>query len=239
MGRKGGTSNKAGRPKGSGQKRKRVMVKFIERRIEANSKVTEPYRIMEELIKTRRADLKDVKIGIAWRLGWRPDADGRRTLIQVRKRGDLDRELDEWDFIFLLNEDAWPTFNDKQKERLIFEALEQCQLSLDSNGKEKRNDRERIICRIQKPDIVTFRSVIRLYGWEENLQDLAERGIADASRPLLAEAERKAAEKEAADQNTEDGGQKTKPNFKSKIANRKSDKGMAAAVAAEEGQEQD
>ena len=227
MGRQTGSSGKCGRPKGSGQKRRRVTVKFIQRRIEHTGLVTEPYRIMEELVKTRRADLKDVKIGIAWRLGWRPDADGRRTLGQCRMRGDLDRELDEWDFIILLNEDAWPTFNEKQKERLIFEALEQCQLSLDSNGKEKRNDRERIVYRIQKPDIVTFRSVIRLYGWEEDLQNLAEKGIQDAQRPLLAEAEKKAADASATEdtEGTEN---------KKKTGKKRKDKDMAETVEQEE-----
>lgn len=239
MARKDCTSRKAGRPKGSGQKRKRVMVKFIERRIEANQKVTEPYRIMEELIKTRRADLADVKIGIAWRAGWRPDADGRRVLGQCRKRGDLDRELDAWDFIILLNEDAWPTFSDRNKERLIFHELGHAQVVVDTNGQPKRDDRGRLVTRIRKHDIQDFRDVVEIYGWEEDLQDLAERGIADAARPLLAEAERKAAEKEAADQKTEGGGQTTKPNRKTRRSQRKVKDLMAETVAAEEGQEGD
>jgi len=208
------------------------MVKFITRKTEANGKITEPYRIMEEIIKTRRADLKDVKIGITWRLGWRPDADGRRFLGYCRKRGDLDRELDQWDFIILLNEDAWPTFSDKQKERLIFHELGHAQLSLDSNGQPKRDDRGRLICRIRKHDIEDFRDVVEIYGWKEDLQDLAERGIADASRPLLAEAEKKAAEKKtaeakAADRSTQNAKRRTK------------DKGMAATVAAEEAKDED
>lgn len=230
MVRKAGSSNKVGRPKGSGKKRKAVLVKFIERRIETNQKVTEPYRIMEGIIKTRRADLKDVKIGIAWRLGWRPDADGRRILGQCRKRGDLDRELDEWDFIILLNEDAWPTFSEKQKERLIFHELGHAQVSVDTNGEPKRDDRGRLVCRIRKHDIQDFRDVVEIYGWEEDLQDLAERGIADAQRPLLAIAEQ-------ADQNktaTESTEHTEKKNRKSKVSNRKSDKGMAATVQEEE-----
>jgi len=236
MGRKPGSS-KRGRPKGSGQKRKRVTVKFIQRRIEHTGNVTEPYRIMEELIKTRRADLADVKIGIAWRLGWRPDADGRRTLGQCRKRGDLDRELDEWDFIILLNEDAWPTFSEKQKERLIFHELGHAQLSLDTNGQPKRDDRGRIVCRIRKHDIQDFRDVVEVYGWEEDLQDLAEKGIADAERPLLAEAERKAAEKsQAAEDSATEGTEDTEGTDKKGKKGRK-DKGMAATVAAEERQD--
>jgi hypothetical protein len=149
-------------------------------------------------------------------------------LAQVVKRGDLDRELDTWDFVMLLNDDAWQTFNEKQKERLIFEKLEQCQLSLDTNGEPKRDDRGRIVCRIQKPDIVTFRSVIRLYGWEEDLQNLAEKGIQDAQRPLLAEAEKKAAEKASATEDTEGTENKKKTGKKRK------DKDMAETVEQEE-----
>lgn len=193
MGKTSG-SRRGGRPKGSGPKRKRVMVKFIERRVEHTGLVTEPYRIMEEVIKTRRADLKDVKIGIAWRIGWRPDSDGRRTLGQCRKRGDLDRELDAWDFIILLNEDAWPTFKDRPKERLIFHELGHAQIVSDTNGQPKRDDRGRLVTRIRKHDIQDFRDVVEIYGWEEDLNELAERGIADAQRPLLAEAEKKEAE---------------------------------------------
>jgi hypothetical protein len=42
---------------------------------------------------------------------------------------------------------------------------------------------------------VDFRSVVEKYGWNEDLQDLAEKGIADAERPLLAEAAKKEAAK--------------------------------------------
>jgi len=232
MGKKSGSSKRPGRPKGSGKKRKQVTVKFIHRKTEANGKITEPYRIMEELIATRRADLKDVKIGIAWRLGWRPDADGRRILGQCRKRGDLDRELDEWDFIIMLNEDAWPTFSDRQKEREMFHELGHAQLSLDTNGEPKRDDRGRLVCRIRKHDIQDFRDVVEIYGWEEDLQNLAEKGIADAQRPLLAEAEKKAAERES---KATEGTEATEPKGNKK--SRKS-KSMSATVAAEEDEKQ-
>jgi hypothetical protein len=235
MGKTSG-SRRAGRPKGSGKKRKAVLVKFIHRKTEANGKITEPYRIMEEIIRTRRADLKDVKIGIAWRLGWRPDADGKRTLGQCRKRGDLDRELDSYDFIILLNEDAWPTFNDRQKERLMFHELGHAQLSLDANGQPKRDDRNRLICRIRKHEIQDFRDVVEIYGWEEDLQELAEKGIADAQRPLLAEAEKKAAEKlkateGLATESTENTEKKNKR--KTQNAKRRTKKSMAEQVDAE------
>ena len=198
---------KRGRKPGGGNKRRKVTVQFLER-VHAG-KVTAPYEIVERLIKSERADLKDVKIGIAWRLGWRADADGVLTLGQCKKRGDLDRELDNYDFIVLLNKEAWPTLEDVFKERLIYHALEHAQLSLDSNGEPKKDDRGRLVCRIRKHDFAEFRSVVKKYGWEANLSELAKAGIADAQRPLLAEM--------------------TKENIKRK--NKKTEKGMQQTVA--------
>lgn len=199
MSKKNGTSAKRGRgrPRGSGtgKKRKPVKVQFLKRT--HAGKTTEPYEIMDRLIKTERADLKDVKIGIAWSLGWRPDADGNLTLGKCCKRADLDRELDEYDFIIKLNKDAWQTLSDEHKERLIFHELEHAQLSLDSNGDPKKDDRGRLVCRTRKHDFAEFRSVVEKYGWQDDLSKLAQAGINDASRPLLAEAEKKAASKKS------------------------------------------
>ena len=179
---------KRDRPRGSGQKkRKRVTVQFLKR--EHKGKVTEPYEILEKIIKGERNDLKDakIKIGIAWHLGWRPDADGVLTLGQCRSRGDLDRELDDYDFIIMLNKDAWPTLSNEHKERLIFHELEHAQLSLDSNGEPKKNDRGRLVCRVRKHDFAEFRSVVEKYGLQDDLSKLAQAGINDSKLPLLAE----------------------------------------------------
>jgi len=150
-------------------------------------KVTQPHEIIERIIKTDRADLKDVKIGIAWRLGWRADADKVLTLGVCRKRGDLDRELDDYDFIIMLNKEAWPTLSDEHKERLIFHELEHAQLSMDSNGEPKKNDRGRFVCRIRKHDFSEFRSVVKKYGLKDDLSKLAQASINDSKRPLLTE----------------------------------------------------
>ncbi len=176
---------KRGRPRGTGKKRRKVTVQFLERM--HTGKVTQPYEILERIVKKQRADLKDVKIGIAWRLGWRPDADKVLTLGQCKKRGDLDRELDNYDFIIMLNKEAWPTLDDNHKERLIFHELEHAQLSLDNNGEPKKDDRGRLICRVRKHDFAEFRSVVENYGWQDNLSDLAQAGINDSKLPLLAE----------------------------------------------------
>jgi hypothetical protein len=78
---------------------------------------------------------------------------------------------------------------------------------------------------------------VEVYGWKEDLQDLANKGIADAQRPLLAEMEKKTAEKESKATDAvlslpKEGTEATEPKGKKK-KNRQS-KSMAATVAAEE-----
>jgi hypothetical protein len=136
------------------RKRKRVTVQFL-KRIHAG-KITEPYEIMEKIIAECRADLKDVRIGIAWRIGWRADSDGYMQMGKCRKRGDLDRELDDYDFIILLNKEAWPTLERQHKERWMLHELEHAQVCTDSNGEPKKDDRGRLVCRIKKHDSKSF-----------------------------------------------------------------------------------
>jgi hypothetical protein len=168
------------------KKRKKVTVQLLKR--SHAGKVTEPYEIMEELIERDRSDLADVKIAIAWRVGWRADANGLLTLGRCRKRGDLDRELDEFDFIVLLNKEAWQTLDETQKKALIFHELCHAQVVIDADGNPKQDDRDRLVCRIRKHDVEEFRAVTDKFGlWTQDLARLVQANINDAARPLLAE----------------------------------------------------
>lgn len=82
-----------GRRRGGGVKekdRKKVTVKLIERK--HAGQITGPYRIMEKLIADHHPQLKDAKIALAWRYGWKATTDGHTTLGQCKKGSDLDRE---------------------------------------------------------------------------------------------------------------------------------------------------
>jgi hypothetical protein len=174
------------------KKTKRVTVKLIPR--ESGGKVTEPYKIMEGIIKASRDDLRDVSIGMAWRIGWRPDADGILKLGQCRKRGDLDRELDKYDAVILLNEAAYPTMKEEEKQRIILHELTHLAVVTDKDGEYKVNDRGRVILRIRKHDIEDFREVVAKFGWKQDLSAIAKIRIEKADKPLLAAVE-EAAEK--------------------------------------------
>lgn len=166
------------------KKRKKVTVQLL-KRVHAGE-VTEPYRLMEELRDHDHGHLADAKIGIAWRLGWRSDPDGHLRLGQCRKRTDLDRELDGFDFMLLLNKEAWPQLNDGQKRALIDHELCHAQIVIDSDGNPKRNDRDRLVCRIKKHDTEEFRAVVERHGlWTADLEQIARAAINDANRPLL------------------------------------------------------
>lgn len=166
--------------------RKKVTVKLLAR-IHAG-KVTEAYRIMEELIKKHHAHLAEAKIAIAWRFGWNANADGQLKLGQAKKGSDLDRELHEHDFVILLNHEAWNQggLNEKQKIALIDHELCHCEVAMDSNGETKFDEQGRTCYRIRKHDIEEFKDVVSRHGvYTRELEEFARAGINDSKRNML------------------------------------------------------
>jgi len=168
------------------KKRKRVTVELAPR--ENAGKVTAPYRIMEGLIRTDRADLKGVKIAILFANNWRQDADGILRLGTAKPIGSSDRELAEYDCKITLNRAAFDVFKDEQRERLIYHELEHLQVCVDKNGEAVRDDKGRLVFRCRKHDVEEHSAVIKKYGLGDSLSELAKSLIADAQRPLLQEA---------------------------------------------------
>ncbi len=177
-----------GRKRSSGpaeKKRRRVNIQLLQR--EHAGKVTEAYRIMEDLLKTVHGHLRDLKIAIAWRANWRPNTDGYLRMGQLKMRKELDRELDSFDYVLLLNKEAWPTLSDDQKKALIDHELCHGQIVMDADGEPKQDDRGRLCLRVRKHDIEEFQDVIDRNGFCTSiLSKVAKAAIADADRPLLA-----------------------------------------------------
>ncbi len=161
-------------------KRKAVKISIIPPRHAGRE--TEPYQFMHERIESCRKDLSDVKIGLAWHAGWRPDADGVRTHGKAIKRTDLDRSLDGFDAIIELNRQSWQAFDEKAKRRLIAHELEHIQVTRDRNGEVLLDDKNRVVIRIRKHNIADFDNIIREFGVA---MMPTETEIADADRPLL------------------------------------------------------
>lgn len=180
MGRGRRIGGLADRPK----KRKKVTVQLI-KRVHAGE-VVEPYRLMEEIRAKEHGHLEGVKIALAWRLGWRPDANNILCLGKCRKRGDLDRELDDFDFVILLNKEAWQGLNEKERRALVDHELCHAQVVMDADGNPKHDDRDRLVCRIRKHDTEEFKAVVERHGlWTNELAAIAQAAINDSRRPLL------------------------------------------------------
>jgi len=170
---------------GKEKRRKRVTVKLIPKKHKGEP--TEPWKIMEELRSKHHGHLEETKIAMAWRLGWRPDANGILCLGRCRKRGDLDRELDSFDFVILLNKEAWQGLNTKEKQALVDHELCHAQVVFDADGNPKLDDQDRPVCRIRKHDVEEFKAVTERHGlWTSSLAEIAQATINDAKRPLLA-----------------------------------------------------
>lgn len=181
--------NDMGRKRATGEKekkRKKVTVKLLERK--HAGKITEAYRIMDDLIDKHHNHLADAKIAIAWRFGWNQDADGRLRLGQAKKGSDLDRELHHFDFVILLNHEAWNKGGLKQEQKLalVDHELCHCEVSMDVDGEPKVDEEGRTVYRVRKHDIEEFLDVVNRHGCYTNeLAKLAQSGINDSDRPLL------------------------------------------------------
>ncbi|MEN6507136.1 MAG: putative metallopeptidase [Planctomycetaceae bacterium] len=167
------------------KKRKKVTVRIIKEK--HAGEITEPHRLLADIRRQYHAHLAEAKIGLAWRLGWRSDTDGHMRLGQCRKSSDLDREMyTGFDFVILLNEEAWPTLNEKQKLALLDHELCHAALSMDADGNPKINDRERLVCRTKKHDVEEFRCIVERHGlWTQDLESIARAAVNDKKRPLL------------------------------------------------------
>lgn len=168
------------------KQKKKVLVRLIERGTENNP--PEPYRIMDDLIGTHHMHLAEAKIALAWRMEWAEDADKRLTLGQAKKGSDLDRELHDYDFVILLNHEAWNRagFDEQQREALIDHELCHCQVSLSDDGEPREDEYGRTVWRIRKHDIEEFKDVVARHGlYTHSLEEFARAGIKDASRELL------------------------------------------------------
>lgn len=168
------------------KKRKKVTVELLKR--QHAGKLVEAYRLMDQLIGKHHGHLVDVKIALAWRFGWSQDADGRLRLGAVKKGTDLDRAMHQFDFVILLNHEAWNKggLNQEQKIALVDHELCHCQVVNDTTGEPRTDEKDRTVYRTRKHDIEEFQEVVERHGsYTHELAKLVEAGINDSERPLL------------------------------------------------------
>ena len=181
-----------GKPKE--KKRKKVLVTPAVRM--QDGKPTEPYRLLEELVEKFRDDLKEAKIEILWRAGWRPDADGWVQIVHVKKAGDELKALGlKADFAILLNKERFPKLTDRLKRVYLHHSLCHMRPSFDADGEQKQDDKGRKLWRVVKRhDIEQFSEIVNVYGNDAlRLDEEAKAAVAETEakidRPLIAKAE--------------------------------------------------
>ena len=167
-------------------KRKRVTVRLAKRK-GAGGRATEPYQILEWVLKNKRDDLlkAKVKIVIAFTKAWQSDADKHLKLGSCAKRKDIDREMIDCDFLITLNDNVWPSMSADEKQRLIYHELLHAEIKYDSDGSTLKDDRGRVVTRIRQHDFEEFREIIEQYGTETDFAAVAIAASNDSKRPLL------------------------------------------------------
>lgn len=102
---------------------KKVNVKLIQESQTFNGR-----KIMAELIEKHHPHLRDAKIALAWMYNKKADVDGRLVLGRAKKGSDLDRDMHGYDFVILLNHEAWnaASFKPEQQAALIDHELTHC-----------------------------------------------------------------------------------------------------------------
>lgn len=165
------------------KKRKKVQVELIP----SGDRLKHPlYKLLDAVLKAHHEHLRKVKIALAWNTAWRADVDGRLVLGKCKRASDLDRELSEHDFVILLNQEAWNELSEDQRLALLDHELSHCQQVLDGTGRQKEDERGRLVWRIRKHDVEEFRDVIARNGcYMSDLADFVKAALEAKQTPLF------------------------------------------------------
>jgi hypothetical protein len=142
-----------------------------------NGHEPEPYCILREVRDKWHTDLDGAKIALAWRKRLKSDKDGHLMLGKCMKAGDLQRELVNWDFVILLNREAWqfPEFTPQKKRALIDHELCHATRVLDKFHLPASDEYGRSVWRTRKHDIEEFREVVERHGcYKKDLEAFAQ-----------------------------------------------------------------
>jgi Putative phage metallopeptidase len=158
------------------RKLKPVSVRFIKPDSEIGQRM---YALLRELVLRYHDEIADAKIALAWQTTWQPDVDGRVTLGQCKKVGDLEREvadLHAFDFVILLQQEFWqdPRVTETQRRALLDHELTHAAVKLDEAGDAVIDECGRVAYRVRKHDLEEFSDIAARYGcWKRDLEVFA------------------------------------------------------------------
>lgn len=147
----------------------------------------EPYKLMDELRKEHHDSIKEAKIILAYRKGWKSNVDGHLILGKCVKASELQRELVDWDFVILLNFEVWNSkeFTREKKLALLDHELCHAEPALDKEGEPKVNAAGKRVWRIRDHDIAEFSEIIARHGcYKKDLQQFAETIMKQAQKTI-------------------------------------------------------
>ena len=175
-----------GRRRGFGRVKKIKVAPF--ELIDANLKpLPEPYKLMAQVRKDWHPDIKEAKIALAWRKGFKADKDGHLTLGKCIKAAELQKEFVDYDFVILLNFEVWneKEFTKEKKIALLDHELCHCGEALDKEGEPKVDAKGRRVWRIVKHDLEEFHAIVRRHGtYKRDLEHFAEALLAHKQKSI-------------------------------------------------------
>lgn len=135
------------------------------------------YAILRKLIKAVHTRLVQARIVLAWRDGWKPDADGHFKLAACRKASDVDYQLHGFDFVIEINREAWQAaeFSVEQQRALLDHELCHAEVRRDDLGEVVLDVDGRPAWRVREHDVEEFVEVVRRNGlWKADLENFAK-----------------------------------------------------------------
>lgn len=135
-------------------------------RIDRKADRLEVYDVLDDAVQRYRKELEEesCRIALAWRFGLKPNKDGQLVLGKCKKVSDLDKQFAGFDFVIILNREAWEKLEPPQRKALIHHELMHIAISEDASGNTRKDARNRTMFRIRKHDIEEFKDIVTEHG---------------------------------------------------------------------------
>jgi hypothetical protein len=128
------------------------------------------YKQVHDLVGRDHKGLADASIGVAYKLNWSDDADGRTevgkaVLVPELYWRVMEAEgMEPADFYLLLNATLWERLEEAQRLYLLDELLCQCDQKLNRQKEHAEDETGRKLFRTRKPDLAAFAAPIKRHG---------------------------------------------------------------------------
>lgn len=144
-------------------KPKKVSIELIDRDSDEGRDI---YLRAQALVDEHHDHLRAAHIALAWKLGWKPNPDGRLKLGECRRASELDVKLHGFDFVILLNRESWiEDLSPEQQDALLDHELSHAVPQIDEDGDQKVDAEGRLLWRIRGHDLEEFHDVVARHGF--------------------------------------------------------------------------